>query len=438
MKYFLPAAMIMAVSALVSSALAEEISSTGAGRERVVIFPTGVFPDDVDNVQAAIDELGGKGANAVLVLKARNETGIATDFNFGTDPDPARRGSVFLHDDHSGAIEFRGEHTDHGQTTIIGGNIPLHMVRRDKLTVRNIHFRRAFRNAIRVQATTGLVIEDNMFVDTEGLVDDLFPITVVISVAGQTVASPDDITGDVVIRRNVIDNANALFSDGISLFFTNARTLVIDNYVSGVNVGLRYDVYRGPIVIRGNDLMGEVAGPDFFGAGIEIGCGIGDAARASIRNNYIAVEDRDTVGFAVGISVFGGDVAGWSSEVPDAQCPFRHSSIIGNEIAVANGFDAIEFYTFAASKGRVVDNIIAHNSFRGTALNGIILENFDFLGTSPEVETSGNRIINNDLGELLVDEAHVFLGESTDSNLAVVEEGDIVTDLGTNNRVIRR
>ena len=289
-----------------------------------------------------------------------------------------------------------------------------------------------------MRAAAGIVVEDNVFSETEGLVADLFPITVVISIAGQSFDAEEDITGDIVIRRNIIDGANALFSDGISLLSTNARIYVANNHISGVNVAFRNEIYRRPAYITGNDFMGGVTGFGFFSAGIEIGCGVGSEARATIRGNYIAAEDPEAIGFAVGISIFGGDLAAWSSDVPDADCPFRKSSIVGNDIIVSNGFDAIEFYAFAASRGRILDNVIARNTVRGTAINGIILENFDFLGTSPDVEISKNRIVDNDLTGLSVEEAHVFLGESTTGNFVVIEEGDIVADFGANNRIIRR
>jgi hypothetical protein len=50
----------------------------GASTVNSVVYPSGVFPDDVLNVQAAVD-LGGN-----VLLKATNAAGQPTAFNFGT------------------------------------------------------------------------------------------------------------------------------------------------------------------------------------------------------------------------------------------------------------------------------------------------------------------------------------------------------------------
>src|SRR5438445_10092976 len=58
--------------------LLASIQSHGATGISTIVYPTGVFPTDVQNVQAAVD-LGG-----TVLLKSVNATGDTAAFNFGT------------------------------------------------------------------------------------------------------------------------------------------------------------------------------------------------------------------------------------------------------------------------------------------------------------------------------------------------------------------
>src|SRR5262245_54067987 len=78
----------------------------------VDIYPTGRWPRDVQNVQAAVD------AGGTVRLKAVDFTRTPTAFNFGGDSQTI--GSVRLHTD----VIVVGEEAGSARTTIRGGTIP--------------------------------------------------------------------------------------------------------------------------------------------------------------------------------------------------------------------------------------------------------------------------------------------------------------------------
>jgi hypothetical protein len=77
-----------------------------------IVYPTGHFPDDVENVQTAV-EMGG-----IVVLKARDIANVPTSFNFG--PPAQGSGSVFL----TKEVTINGETVAGHMTTVTGGDGP--------------------------------------------------------------------------------------------------------------------------------------------------------------------------------------------------------------------------------------------------------------------------------------------------------------------------
>ena len=120
---------ILAIALGMLAFLAEIAAAAGV----VEIYPTGSFPEDVMAIQAAVDSFAAAGKGGVIILKARNMDGVPTPFNFKNDGEPEERGTVLIAGDPVGRIEFVGEIEDDAQTAIVGGNIPIHMVRKDRL-----------------------------------------------------------------------------------------------------------------------------------------------------------------------------------------------------------------------------------------------------------------------------------------------------------------
>ena len=95
----------------------------GNAPRATVVYPTGVFPADGINVQAAADQGG------TVILKATNRQGKPTAFNFGT-PYPNHGGAGFasvagvtvsLNTD----VAILGEQVGQKMTTINGGCNPI-------------------------------------------------------------------------------------------------------------------------------------------------------------------------------------------------------------------------------------------------------------------------------------------------------------------------
>jgi hypothetical protein len=101
----------------------------GAQAATAVVYPTGDYPTDVQNIQAAVDRGG------TVLLKAQNAAGAATAFNFG--PPVQGPGFVTLHRD----VELLGEQLGSTITTLDGGHYPVRGgFEAIKATIRGIAF----------------------------------------------------------------------------------------------------------------------------------------------------------------------------------------------------------------------------------------------------------------------------------------------------------
>lgn len=396
-------------------------------RERIVISPTGIFPTDVENIQEAVDVLGADGRDGVIVLQSRNIQGVPTAFNFKNDGDPSQRGSVLINAAHSGALELRGESDEDSRTTIVGGHSPIHMQRRDELTIRSIVFQEAFLRAIFIEASTNIVIKENVMIDTLGF-EDIFPQVRIIYLRGLS-SDPDQITGKIIIEDNIIDGATAGYSEGISTFFTSAETWITDNRISGVNLGVRHNGFVKPLHLYENLLEAFVPAPFVFAAGAQVGCDIGDEAVSRIVDNRVSVVDEASQGEAVGL-----DLAAFDSVEPD--CDVKNAIVTDNEITTVNGFAGADIFAISeVGPARALHNVISDNEFRGNSLFGIFLGGLDLSpgGATHAIEVSNNLVAENDFENLQAAEATVFLDEFTSNNLIAIEEGEIVIDLGVGN-----
>ena len=369
-------------------------AGTAIAAERVVVYPTGQFPADVENVQSAIDSLHAAGVDGVLVLKAIDAGGTPTPFNFGDDPDPMNRGSIIIGGDPSGSISIRGtkddDDDDNGPwTTIYGGFVPITMQRRDDFEVRNVRFDGAFQHAILVQSATNTIIKNNQILDTVGYPDffrdpndpsqGIFPLTRAIYLEGLGF-NADEITGKILIKANLIDTATAAFTDGITTFFTNAKTTVGNNTIRGINVGIRQDAFLQSFDAVENEISAFVPAPFFFSGGITASCGNGEDAQVRIKDNEVAVAD-DAGGQAAAIALVGDDFF-------SPACTITNAEIKGNEIQLTNAFSGISVGAFGFAGGNVsfTGNSIKDNEIAGTTLFGI--EVFAFIDSTLPMPTT--------------------------------------------------
>ncbi len=99
----------------------EETSSLSRGNAVYKVYPTGNFPDDLDNLQVLVNELGEEGKDAMIKLKATNLDGVPTEFNFGYNSGVEDWVFVNAVNGRSGSLKIMGEEYNGAVTTINGG-----------------------------------------------------------------------------------------------------------------------------------------------------------------------------------------------------------------------------------------------------------------------------------------------------------------------------
>jgi hypothetical protein len=115
--------------ALVAAGLLASAPST-ARAAVTVVYPTGQFPADVTNVQAALDQGG------TVLLKATDVQGQPTAFDFG----PSQLGSGVVNVRVDAALT--GERAGEEMTTIEGGSAPVRVRPGVNVTISGIDFER--------------------------------------------------------------------------------------------------------------------------------------------------------------------------------------------------------------------------------------------------------------------------------------------------------
>jgi hypothetical protein len=272
----------IAFAALVACAL----SAANAALAAIVVYPTGDYPTDVQNVQAAVDQGG------TVLLKAQNAAGVATAFNFG--PPVQGPGFVTLQRD----VELIGEQLGATITTVAGGYYP---VREGfdaiKAIVRGIAFVGPLRGALFFfNPMVDVEIIGNQVLDVVG-----FPVPGFGTQAEAIVVRG----GRAVIAYNVIEDIDAEFGIGISQIGATGPVEIVGNRVSGVNsIAIESTTNLGTVTITDNVVH---PGPELYpngsdGTGIEInGTGSYYVAR-----NDVLIENF----FGIGIFAFGNEVFG--------------------------------------------------------------------------------------------------------------------------------
>ena len=417
-------------------------SSAQAGEIRKV-RPTGVYPDDVANVQAVVDELGESGQDAIIVLKAHNKDNIPTAFNFGTSTDATARGGIIVRAEHHGSVEFRGEKTRRAMTTIEGGFSPIQMLRADRIAVRKIRFQGAQESAIAIDFATGITITDNAIIETERG-SQFSPIGIDIGPLLTFDFANPPVSGPIRIERNLIDTfITNRFNFGISITNTDSKVTIRDNDIRNVGTGITVNIFRRPFRVINNRFkllpLVEEGPPLGFTSGVGVFCGLGRKARVVISRNAIKSTRSD---FVSGMIVGGTASTSYDPTLAEPiPCPVKDTVIFRNSIEMLGevpstpasriGIDIL------AIDGRVFRSTIFGNDISGTSNYGISLNGFTISGAF-DSEIYDNKIFGNELNLLDVTNSRVLLGSITRDNLVFVDEEDSVEDLGTNNRVVRQ
>ena len=372
-----------------------------------IVYPTGTFPLDMFNVQAAIDRGG------TVILKATNAAGQPTAFDFGP-PDPQVNGGVNLHTD----VRILGEQSGSSMTTIKGGFNPILGLVPVKSTIQGIHFDGPLDSPIALIRSTGADIVGNRI---SGIVPLLlfFGFT---EIEGIFISGFDDpqnaITGRINIVDNTIEISGGDFVNGMQFDEVSADISVTGNTVDflqsdGAIQTLGILVFRShgkADVVQNHITMGD-GNPDAFPAGIFVG-GHAEASYRISDNTVVANHPN-----ADGI-----DVVGLSADTATQQ-----AIVEGNHVAVHSTILTAGGIAFV---GAVQRSLMAANRIEGTSGNAV-----QVLGLSDTLLADSNHALGNDVSALAPANGDIFFGFGSVNNL-FAGSCDTYVDLGVDNRIL--
>jgi hypothetical protein len=364
-----------------------------------VVFPTGEFPTDVENVQAAVDQGG------VVLLKATNVDGQPTAFNFG----PAIEGigsGVDVETD----VWVLGETTGPHRTTIGGGFIPFFGLD-GHVRIESLNFEGPLLSAIIVIQSSGVEVVGNRITSVVPL-----PLSFGLTEgrAIKFLANSLPITGTVVVADNVILDMHADISDGIVFDEVEADVQIEGNSMEDVQSnGIFLINSRGAVRIADNFIApGPGDGGEFaLGNGIAIvNNSAVDTSDSSIvvTDNRVICENPN----ADGMYLAG---AGVTIDAP---------LIARNHVTMRDSFyGAITLY------GDVSHGTVSENELDGDAAFA-----FDIVAFAPGQAAEANTFGGNNISHFGAAVADVFLDVHSRETVVNGRVRSVI-DLGVNNRV---
>ena len=381
-----------------------------------VVYPTGAFPTDTDNVQSAVD-LGGS-----ILLKATNQNGLPTAFNFGPPDDTNNDGGVFLTKD----VEISGEQEAGHWTTIDGGVVPFRgwvpndvnsPLAKVKTTISGIDFEAPLLSAIIIDWSSGSQIIGNRIANVQGAEGCYDPKCAYPFTEGRAIkflgnGDPDHaITGKVIVSDNQIVDSHADLSAAIVFDEVAADATIEGNQIgSSLEGGIFLINSSGHVTIAHNTIA---PGPGDLNSLFSIGNGIylldfdGRGAAYVVTDNKLDIENP----YADGIILDGsGSISG--------------AVVNGNEIDMHG-----TYYGAVSMFQNVSNSLIANNRIRGSASFGL-----DILQYEDGADAGSNTFVGNNLATFSASVADLFLDGSTHDTVFVGRGGTVI-DLGANNHV---
>ena len=385
------------------------MSVPGSAQAVTVVYPTGEYPADVENVQAAVDQGG------TVLLKATNAVGDPTSFNFG--PPVSGSGTVFPATD----VTVEGETVAGDTTTVTGGDAPFQVYDAIELRIRGVSFVGPRGAAVFTLITGGLEFSRSSVAHVTPIhwYDD--PDTGEAIYKGQClwVQALGPSSGSIAIEDNTFDDCGlngAQLGYGLALVPALNRLTVARNVIRGANLAGVILIWPGAeTVIEDNTIEpGPADVADDWGNGIHL---LGAWERVqnapiTMRDNDIAVEGQN----AHGIWAFGDTVFNYG---------VQHTALDGNRIAVRGGSAAIGFY------GLVSDSRALHNQVRGDSQFALTLGQGYF---DPSDQAVRNLFVGNNIATFDASIADVLFDEHTIGNDLMGHSGTVI-DLGTDNRI---
>lgn len=378
-------------------------SATPSGVQ--VVFPTGQYPADVLNVQAAVDRGG------TVRLKATNAHGVPTDFNFGSYEHEGEGSEVRL----AVSVKIFGESRDGNMTTIRGGWLPLFGIAHTHTVVAGINFEGQGLSAMVFIASSGAVIRGNR---VAGVVGTPLPPEWggLLEGRGIKFLGNNDpagaITGTVIVADNVIEHMDAGVGDGIVFDSVAADVRILGNRVAArQSSGVLMLNGSGHVTISHNRFVVQPGNNFYFGNGVGIAAGLGGSY--AITDNRIIADDL----LAEGIFLQGLDDPAFGG-------PIEELVLGGNNVSLrGSAFGGISLL------GDVSNGIAVWNRVEGDGAYAVDLLNDG--STAP----TRNRFIGIDLTGFRGATSDVFLDEGSARNVVIGRLGDVL-DFGTHNVVV--
>jgi hypothetical protein len=392
----------LVVIAVLVGALA---SGATAHSAPTLVFPTGSYPTDVENVQAAAD-LGG-----TVILKARSAAGVPTAFDFG--PPQLDSGAVELGSD----VAVVGERVGSARTTIEGGYYPLRTLESITVSVRAIDFVGPLHGALFMVGPEGSRYEltENRI---EHVVGRLFECC---GTFGEAIVVGG---GRVLVADNVVNGVDAESGIAISEFDSTGKVEILRNRVSGTSiVGIECTRNTGVVKIIDNIVRAGPTSHGFGGYGIEIN----GTGTYHVDRNDIVLETPGGEGIlALGMQEFGFG--------PMTDPIIERNRVVLRPVGDVDGEllnDAIDLAGLV-SGAAVRRNVIDGPGYWAFGLFPIVID-----PENPNADESLNRIVDNDIARFEARLVDVFLDTSSHDNL-VKGRGRVGTaiDLGTDNEVV--
>jgi hypothetical protein len=368
-----------------------------------VVAPTGIYPADVQNVQAALDRGG------MVWLRSRNAAGVPTAFNFG----PADAGGATATITKNVAIF--GELGAPARTTIAGGLVPFSSDAKVLITLANVRFVGPGAAAVVLNASSGAAIIGNEVTDVAGAVNSFGSV----ESHGMKFIAADrrSFSGHLIVSGNLIHNLSAGFAEGLVFQSVGARVTVSFNRITSVeSSGITVFEPGGDVAITDNVVApGAGSGGDFaLGNGVQLYGTAGGSYH--VERNTITCTNPN----ADGLIVAGG--FNWLTFEPGP--PVTGAVIRRNEVSMLDSCcGAISIFDNVSS------STVSQNTLRGTAAWAV--------GLVPTglVELAGaaaNRFVDNRIDQFDPSLAHVVFFSHTSENVWRGPSG-IIIDFGIDN-----
>ena len=400
-----------------SQRLIGQNEAEASAHHSTIVHPTGIFPDDVNHVQTAIDSGG------TVLLTALNMAGKPMAFNFGT-PEFLPGRNVFINVD----VEIVGESVGAHRTTITGGFVPIQSSAQVKSRIAGIDFRHPKVGAINLSASAGSEISGNrIHAPVPGLVcvvpppcpvGDLYSFAQGVGVGSY--GAPQLVTGKIRITGNYMediigDSSGGAFPDtfGFQADTAAADYEITDNTIRNTSTyGIAIERVQNSSVRIANNRI-ELGGPD-ASVGIFID---GDQTVAfEVAHNRVVTTAPSP--FLDGIAAAANEALG-TDGIVGARIHHNHVTMHSSLFGGVSLYDV------------VIDGVVKDNLVDGDGAYALQISTF---GVPPIGIASFNRFVDNKVDFFSASVADVFL-DTNSANNVVIGKCSSSLDLGVGNSV---